>query len=509
MRKILKWKYLTFWCVVIAVSFCVNTYEVAAANTYKISALSSANATWISDSHKMLVPALATVASGATLGGAAQWLGVGLSSTALANIIGIVAIAGVTASAYWMTTEIISYLKSKGYGVSGGQVVSNGVTMYDHPVGTAKIPGDQIVNGAYTYVFYGVYADYTTMASVWNTLCANPPAGYNYYTAASGSPYDFVGVSGWSAMNVMYQSQQSPYTYKYYCVYYPTGGNKGTSTVQQTWPIAQGTIVTGLTTDLNNSLPGAIDAGRRALADIEDALKNPNNPLVTSGQMGQIQSYLGGALTADQKSKLDAGVVTDADTWAGQTGAGTLANPTESGVSGLTAADVQNGIIAALTAKGLSSPEIATAIAAAIPQDLSRLTPDDIVTAIITGLPQAGIPTTPEIEEAIREAIPDAINDESGVTYPSDPFFTLPEKLSLTTILNNFWSSMSSMPVINTLKGITINASGSSVACMNLPANLGGSRCWDAANIQGDLNNIGSVLLSLTTILAMIGIFKD
>jgi len=44
---------------------------------------------------------------------------------------------------------------------------------------------------------------------------------------------------------------------------------------------------------------------------------------------------------------------------------------------------------------------------------------------------------------------------------------------------------------------------------MNLPANLGGSRCWDAANIQGDLNNIGSVLLSLTTILAMIGIFKD
>lgn len=111
--------------------------------------------------------------------------------------------------------------------------------------------------------------------------------------------------------------------------------------------------------------------------------------------------------------------------------------------------------------------------------------------------------------QEVKNAVKAALDDETGVTQPTDPTITNPTKKSLTTVLNTFMNEINSLPIVNTLNGITVTCSGTSVLCLNLPDKYGGVRCWDAAPISSDLNMIGTAILSMTTIMSFIYIFKS
>jgi hypothetical protein len=112
--------------------------------------------------------------------------------------------------------------------------------------------------------------------------------------------------------------------------------------------------------------------------------------------------------------------------------------------------------------------------------------------------------------ENTKKSISDALTDFFGVDVaaPLDVTPGLPTKLSLTAIMQSFMNSINSMPIISTLRGITVNASGSSVLCVDLPANYGGSKCYDASSAQSTFNMIGTILLSMTTIFCFIQLFR-
>jgi hypothetical protein len=125
------------------------------------------------------------------------------------------------------------------------------------------------------------------------------------------------------------------------------------------------------------------------------------------------------------------------------------------------------------------------------------------------GTTAMGAPATPPITvEQIKGAVKSALDDTTGAAVPVEPTFTNPTKLSLTSIMTTFMNSINSLPIMNTLRGISISATGSSVLCLNMPGKYGGNRCWDASNIQGTLNLIGTALLSIVTLLSFIYIFK-
>ncbi|KQC06247.1 MAG: hypothetical protein APR62_01345, partial [Smithella sp. SDB] len=103
-----------------------------------------------------------------------------------------------------------------------------------------------------------------------------------------------------------------------------------------------------------------------------------------------------------------------------------------------------------------------------------------------------------ETSAGIMSAVMNALKSFFGndVTPPADPEIELPSKRSLTEILDSFYISISSLPIMSTLNGIAVTASGSSTLCVNLPASYGGNRCWSAAGNQDDFNMIGSALLA-------------
>jgi hypothetical protein len=157
---------------------------------------------------------------------------------------------------------------------------------------------------------------------------------------------------------------------------------------------------------------------------------------------------------------------------------------------------------------------IQTNLDASIPAGTSTIldekiaAPDAMQTYLNETMTNSAVQTSSLTKADVQDAVKNAINDDSGVVEPSEPVITPPEKLSLTSVLQSFWDSISNLPIINTIKGITVNCSGTSVICLNLPSNYGGSRCWDAANIQNELNMAGTALLSIVTIFAFIGIFR-
>lgn len=178
-------------------------------------------------------------------------------------------------------------------------------------------------------------------------------------------------------------------------------------------------------------------------------------------------------------------------------------------------ADITAAVIAALKAQGLSSSQIAAAIAAVSAASAGGLTVDGLNSALSSAgltadqIAAAVAAAAPALTQTnVKTAVKEAIDDETDVTIPVDPTIVLPDKLSLTTILNDFWTSVQALPIFNVLNGITITTSGSSNLCIDLPADYGGQRCYNAANVQDELNMIGSVILGLTTVVSFIGIFK-
>lgn len=159
---------------------------------------------------------------------------------------------------------------------------------------------------------------------------------------------------------------------------------------------------------------------------------------------------------------------------------------------------------------GSVADQIEDLLNTAIPEDVATDLENELTDP--NAIDQFAEDTITDADEAAAttNSITDALTSFFGanVAAPVDVTPGLPTKLSLTSIMQSFMNSVNNMPIITTLRGITVNASGSSVLCVDLPANYGGSKCYDASSAQSTFNMIGTILLSMTTIFCFIQLFR-
>lgn len=313
------------------------------------------------------------------------------------------------------------------------------------------------------------------------------------------------------------QSGNIPYTqgtkgYYTYCgsnahgFFYPY--NSTTHNEYVPVPKTAADVETKLASDLANENAAAKEVGKAGLDVTANALDNPSHPVTNNTTIyNNVNNYLIGGLTAAQLTNLEATSTNVGDDVVPDDDAKTLEQ--------LTPAQIAAAVAAALANQGLSSSQIAAAIVAAQSSATGGLTQTQLAETLNSqGLTAAQIAAAvaaanPAITQtAVKAAVKEAIDDETGITPPVDPTISLPEKLSLTTVMNDFWSSVQELPIFNVLNGITINTSGTSSLCIDLPSAYGGQRCYNGANVQDELNMIGTVILGLTTVISFIGVFK-
>jgi hypothetical protein len=255
---------------------------------------------------------------------------------------------------------------------------------------------------------------------------------------------------------------------------------------------------------------------------ISAGLNNPSHEInAEPGLMDDIQSRLQQGISANALSDIETS--TDAGT-----GDGAVPADTDDVYGGVNGSDVVNAVQDALKGQGLSDNQIAEAIRAALASE--GLTAADIAQHIWDAAPDGitdptggvGAVETNEtinnaanaIDAAIDQAaenIVDAIQNKdegSNVVVPVDPEVLVPEKLSLTSVLNDFYSGLQSLPMVQTFQGMAITSGGSSTLCVDLPSEFGGSHCVNFSSYEGSLNAIGSILLSMTTIFMMVYLFR-
>lgn len=219
----------------------------------------------------------------------------------------------------------------------------------------------------------------------------------------------------------------------------------GSTTSPTLQPATQQDIADVITTGLTNDDPAAKTALVDVLNRVQQALDNVNDTLNTKSQMTEIKQTLNDSVSDQTKTDLD-DQLTDPDAEQNYLDDSISTTSTDSG---------------------------------------SNLTKEDV-----------------------KDAVKNALDDTTGVSVPVDPTFETPQKLSLTSILQTWMQSINSLPIMNTLNGITITASGSPIVCINLPAKYGGSICWDVSACQDTFNMIGTALLSMVSIMSFIYIFR-
>lgn len=271
-------------------------------------------------------------------------------------------------------------------------------------------------------------------------------------------------------------------------------------------------VEASLAADLANDDPAAKQSAAAALKVAADAMDNPSHPVSRdTAAANKINSDLSANITANQATNLEAAATPNV-------GDGVLPGDDETKVETLTPAQIAAAIAAALAGQGLSATQIAAAIAA-VQTAQGGLTAAETTAAVSASLQGQGL-TAAQIaaavaaanpaltQTAVQTAVKSALDDETGTNDPVDPAIVIPEKLSLTAVMTTFVDTIKALPIYATLNGITINVSGSSTLCINLPSELGGSQCWNGSNMQDGLNMIGSAFLGLTSIISFIGIFK-
>lgn len=97
--------------------------------------------------------------------------------------------------------------------------------------------------------------------------------------------------------------------------------------------------------------------------------------------------------------------------------------------------------------------------------------------------------------------------DEAVPTEP-EGLVVVPDKKSLTGVMGDFMDTLKELPIVDTLQGITIQCSGTSTLCLDLPSAFGGARCMSFASYQDSLNSIGSVALAIVTIMSFVWVFS-
>jgi len=349
----------------------------------------------------------------------------------------------------------------------------------------------------------GMYADMSAAGVAEHALRA---------TFGSSTEGSHIAANGYASMYVTDLTQMGTPTYgKTFEFYYLNNPLSNTHLETQTTQKTVADIQALLTVDLAANNATAKVVGQAAIQAAANALDNPSDPInMQAAIKAAMAAALATSLTADQITALE-----------GQgTEAGTVPVPQTEDYTKLTPAQIAAAVAQALQGQGLSATQIAAAIAAATAGQVAGQTQAQTQAAVAAALAAQGL-TAAQIAAAIAAATPAltaaqvqaavaaALNDETGVSIPLDPTQLLPDKLSLTTILQSFMTSINNLPFLDALRGITVNCSGSSILCVNLPAKYGGNVCYDAAGITGALNGIGSAMLSITTLLSFIYIFRS
>lgn len=278
--------------------------------------------------------------------------------------------------------------------------------------------------------------------------------------------------------------------------------------------------------DFENELATAINAGgpyspaasvaSGALKIASDAL-NGNNKLSSNNEiMEDINDHL--------LEGLDSATVDILENQADEVGSNTTTVPVpltpENTYNGPTAADIAQAVANAISQAGLG--DNTAAIEIAIQNLAAELNAESLEATIRTAItvPGAGSGSVganaTEVQAAadsVSQAVSNAasnvtVNFGADVPVPVDPEILIPDKLSLTSVLNDFYSGLGNLPIVKTFSGMAITAGGSPTLCVNLPAAYGGSRCQNFSSYQSDLNMVGSVLLSFMTIFMMVYLFR-
>ncbi len=211
--------------------------------------------------------------------------------------------------------------------------------------------------------------------------------------------------------------------------------------------------------------------------------------------------------TAEEKNTLQSAITTD------------LTNGTQAAIDALreqlkVVEAALKGLANALTSNPTALETVKTQLTNSIPSQTTTELTNDLAgeTSTQDYLDQTvnigGSSSTGATREEVQDSVKKALDDETGITEPTESTYTQPTKSNITTILTSFTNAINNLALIQTLKGINLVASGSSVLCLNLPSKYGGSTCWDASAISSELSTAGTGILSVVTMLSFIMIFR-
>lgn len=500
----IKKKYVIIFMViytVITLSFFVHASLLAPV----VSALAPAAAT-ATTGGGLTLPAkiFASTSTGATV---LKWVSLAVPGTAVAKIVGAgLLVAGALAADYLMVKGS-AWLLANNYNIDPDDPTNITKTT------TASLPPGKTPADYFTGTGEGFFAS----AAAASAACEADRATEAVSCQSKYPPCTVPGSCGmaaWPPPN--YETLEYAYAstgnngsgrHDYYFAKTPPPAGSHTETFEN--PSSNAQLEKTLADSLAAGNAAAKDMGKAGMEVAATAVANPGSPVAKNKEaMDKINAALIGSLTPTQKTNLEAAATPNV-------GDNVLPDDDAEKLERLTPAQIAAAVKEALKDQGLSAKDLAAAIAAAQQGATGGLTQAQLestlqsqglsasqIAAAITAA--GGTVTKTDVKEAVKEAI----DDETGVTPPVDPTITLPTKLSLTTILNDFWTSVQALPIFNVLNGITITTSGSSSLCIDLPAAYGGQRCYNAANVQDELNMIGSVILGLTTVVSFIGIFK-
>lgn len=421
-----------------------------------------------------IAPALVSVASGAS-----KWIPLVIPGSPLISLIGSILVTGAVGYGIQALADKI-FTPAHGAIVYNDGSIGYDVTSYDPPSGFPYTP----------QYFVGYYSTSTlTQAAVTAKLVAEHPGHDAQWTVWPGH---YCG-------------------YKAYATYYWGCWSTPPPPTITFNPYTASGLATDIAAAGAAGDPKVAPLVGAAIDEMSKTIEGTSTTLEDKKE--EIQTMLDGAVTQTQKDDITA---TDPATKAAD-------EVTKQNTSQVT----YEAVKAALQAQGLSGTAIQSA-AAAIVTAISNIgsggaeiTPAQVQTAVETALANKGLTNT-QIQAAveaalvakgltkteIQAAVKAAVNDESGVTVPTDPTIVMPEKSNLTTVMQAFVTSINNLPMFQTLQGLTINVSGSSTLCLNLPAGLGGNTCYNASNMSGALNTIGTAFLALTTLFSFVGIFR-
>lgn len=463
-----------------------------------------------------IIPAIFTGTTAA--GNVSSWISLTIPGGAVAKIAGaVVGVAGAMAIDYIFNNAPGWFVTKNIVRAGAGMVDISAVT---YPTGKAAV--DYTQNGD-----MGMYAAAAAAAAACQAAFDSRfPLSYldqaTQYGAQAGTDANYY-------MYGYYSHVTGGGSWAYYKFYYPKTGIAQGAPVVSNNPVLPGQVQSLLTTDLAANNANAVKVGQAAVEVAAAVMDNPNHVV---NQSAAIKAAMAAALlegvTAQQKIDLEGQAVPVPGM--------PVPVVTPDPAAYLTPAQVAAAVQAALAGQGLSAAQIAAAIAAATAGVGSGgLSAEATQAAVQSGVAAAlaGQGMTPAQAAATAAAAAAQLAATQAATtaaeaaaaaqlekmppppppIPPDPVVTdptivMPDKKSLTTVMGTFMAAINSLPMMETLRGLTINVEGSSQLCLDMPVGLGGQKCFDGGRMQGGLNMIGSALLGLTTIFSFLGIFK-